>query len=212
DAKDKSEVGVPDRFELWAAKATLSGVDLPLHHRIFYARIGGLEPPPSSRLVQITRSAMLPALDSDEQAGGLLNDVDLREDIEVMEALQDLALKECAEMSIAIEANPTSNVYIGPLRSYAEHPIFRWAPPAWIPETEWNPFGIRKADLPVRVLVNTDDPGIMPTTLRMELDLLRNAAMLRPGVTAEDASGWVEAFRAAGIAEFSEKHVPVFEM
>jgi len=60
------------------------------------------------------------------------------------------------------------------------------------------------------VLVNTDDPGIMPTTLRTEFLLLREAALeLKVGRTV--AERWLETLRQYGIEQFHRNHVPVFE-
>lgn len=80
----------------------------------------------------------------------------------------------------------------------------------WVEEKEWNRYKIRVGEKPLQVLVNTDDPGIMPTSLRMEFDLLRRAALSHDGASAESAAAWVERFRAAGKVEFEEKHASVF--
>ena len=64
---------------------------------------------------------------------------------------------------LCIETNPTSNIRIGGLGRYDEHPIFRFA-------------DVRK--LPCRnmlVSVNTDDKGIFSTSLHRELSLLAYA-------------------------------------
>ena len=128
-----------------------------------------------------------------------------------MHALQDWLLTEYDKLGLIIEANPTSNVYIARLKSHAEHPIFRWYPPDEA-VLEYgaaaNLYGLRRG--PVRVLVNTDDPGIMPTTLRTEFLLLREAALeLKVGRTV--AERWLETLRQYGIEQFHRNHLPVFE-
>lgn len=142
---------------------------------------------------------------------GVLEDVETPAELDFMHALQDWLLTEYDRLGLIIEANPTSNVYIARLKSHAEHPIFRWHPPdesVLVKEKEANRFGLRRG--PVRVLVNTDDPGIMPTTLRTEFLLLREAA-LDLGVGRTVAERWLESLRQYGIEQFNRNHLPVFE-
>lgn len=141
----------------------------------------------------------------------LLHDTLSDEELEFMHALQDFLLDEYDQIGLMIEANPTSNVYIARLREHAEHPIFRWYPPdesTLAPQQCNNRFGLRRG--PIRVCVNTDDPGIMPTTLRTEFALLREAAVQSHGVSRTDAEAWVERLRQLGIDEFRRNHEPVF--
>jgi len=141
----------------------------------------------------------------------LLEDVDTPAELDFMHALQDWLLTEYDKLGLIIEANPTSNVYIARLKTYAEHPIFRWHPPdesTLAPGATSNLYGLRHG--PVRVIVNTDDPGIMPTTLRTEFLLLREAALeLKVGCTV--AERWLETLRQYGIEQFHRNHLPVFE-
>lgn len=141
----------------------------------------------------------------------MLEDVDTPAELDFMHALQDWLLTEYDKLGLIIEANPTSNVYIARLKSHAEHPIFRWSPPdesALEHGAAANLYGLRRG--PVRVLVNTDDPGIMPTTLRTEFMLLREAAHeLKVGRTV--AERWLDTLRQYGIEQFHRNHLPVFE-
>ena len=113
-------------------------------------------------------------------------------------------------MGLIIEANPTSNVYIARLKSHTEHPIFHWYPPdeaALERGAAANLYGLRRG--PVRVLVNTGDPGIMPATLRTEFLLLREAALeFKVGRTIAEC--WLEALCQYGIEQFHRNHLPVF--
>lgn len=141
----------------------------------------------------------------------ILEDVDTPAELDFMHALQDWLLTEYDKLGLIIEANPTSNLYIARLQSHAEHPIFRWYPPdesVLAHGAAANLYGLRRG--PVRVLVNTDDPGIMPTTLRTEFLLLREAALeLKVGRTV--AERWLETLRQYGIEQFHRNHLSVFE-
>lgn len=146
----------------------------------------------------------------DEQQVQLEHDWETAEDYEFMHALQDYLLDRYDCMGLIIETNPTSNVYIARLEQHREHPIFRWNPPdaeTLLPGNEHNRHRLRRG--PNRVLVNTDDPGIMPTSLRTEYALLREAAIKR-GVSRTIAEDWLERLRLYGIEQFQRNHLPVF--
>ncbi len=141
----------------------------------------------------------------------LLHDHDEQEDIEFMEAIQDQLLDEYEQIGLVLEANPTSNVYIGPLHVYREHPILRWNPPNsehLKPYGPCNRFGLRRGAIPVTI--NTDDQGIMPTTLRTELHLMREAAV-DIGASGMQADAWIDQIRLEGLEQFKRNHRPVFE-
>jgi hypothetical protein len=141
-----------------------------------------------------------------------LQDVETPAELEFMHALQDYLLDRYDRMGLIIETNPTSNVYIARLDKHSQHPIFRWNPPdesVLMPGQKYNRFGLRRG--PVRVLVNTDDPGIMPTTLRTEFLLLREAA-IDSGISRTVAECWLEKLRQYGMEQFHRHHQPVFEL
>jgi hypothetical protein len=150
-----------------------------------------------------------------QQASGgkdILQDIDTPVELEFMHALQDYLLDRYDRKGLIIETNPTSNVYIARFKKHVEHPIFRWNPPdeeLLKPGAEFNRYGLRRG--PVRVLVNTDDPGIMPTTLRTEFLLLRDAAIER-GVSRTMAEYWLERLRLYGLEQFQRNHLNVFEV
>lgn len=128
----------------------------------------------------------------EEHEDSLLYDSDSQEELRFMHALQDYLLHEYDRKGLIIETNPTSNVYIARIGKHSEHPIFRWNPPdesSLAKGGRHNRFGLRSG--PIRVLVNTDDPGIMPTTLRTEYALLREAAIER-GIARTVAEGHLE--------------------
>jgi hypothetical protein len=128
-----------------------------------------------------------------------------------MRDLQDHLLNVCVERELQIETNPTSNLYISRLKKYADHPIFRWAPPDeadLIPGTgRWNESRLRRG--PVSVLINTDDPGIMPTSLRTELAVIEQAA-LEFGYDEAVVKRWIHGIRVRGTSVFGTNHVRVF--
>jgi hypothetical protein len=139
-----------------------------------------------------------------------LYDFETPEELQFMHALQDYLLDQYDRQGLIIEANPSSNVYIARLENHAEHPIFRWKPPdeaTLANGSIHNQFGLRRG--PIRVLVNTDDPGIMPTTLRTEFALLLEAA-IDLGVSSTVAQVWLERLRQFGMDEFKGKHRNIF--
>lgn len=141
---------------------------------------------------------------------GLIEDSHSEQELAFMDALQDYMLDIYDAKGLMIEVNPTSNVYIARMTKHADHPIFRWNPPngkGLQPGEAVNKFGLRRG--PIRVCVNTDDPGIMPTTLRTEFSLLLEAAM-EHGVSRTDAENWLENLRVQGLNEFNKKHQPVW--
>ncbi|MRV76512.1 hypothetical protein GJ700_32855 [Duganella sp. FT92W] len=147
----------------------------------------------------------------DEAGNSYLQDHETTQDLEFMSALQDYLLDKYDRMGLIIEANPSSNVYIGRLDKHSEHPIFRWYPPeehCLKPGERWNRFGLRRG--PIKVLVNTDDPGIIPTTLRTEYALLGEAA-IDLGYSRTCVDAWLERLRQFGLDEFYRNHLPVFE-
>lgn len=141
-----------------------------------------------------------------------IEDIETIPELEFMHALQDWLLNEYDQLGLIIEANPTSNVCIARLQSHSEHPIFRWNPPdesILNPGESANLYGLRCG--PMRVLVNTDDPGIMPTTLRTEYLLLKEAAM-ELKISRTVAECWLERLRQYSLEQFYRNHLPVFEL
>lgn len=125
-------------------------------------------------------------------------------EIALVEQVQDFMMQELAE-SIAIEACPTSNIYVGRLKQIAEHPVFRWDPPdsAEIQhEAKFNRHALRSSAM--RVCLNTDDPGLMPTSISHEHWLMQGAAP--SGLGDEVLETWKERLRQCGRDLFDEAH------
>ena len=59
----------------------------------------------------------------------------------------------------------------------------------------------------MRVCVNTDDPGIFPTTLPNEFQLLKEAALNHHGIGYLEAEHWIESLRQAGVDMFTQAHI-----
>jgi hypothetical protein len=127
-------------------------------------------------------------------------------EVAFMHALQDWLLDRYDRLGLIIEANPTSNVYIARLKCHREHPVFRWYPPdesTLVRGACNNLYGLRHG--PIKFCINTDDPGIMPTTLRTEFELLCEAAQ-ELGVSRTQAENWLDRIRMFGIEQFNQKH------
>ena len=154
----------------------------------------------SSRAQRLLEEALVP------DASNQMHDHDDLEDLQLMLALQDACLERYANLGISIEANPSSNVYIGQIETHSDHPIFRWAPPdeADLAYGErFNLFSLRNK--PIAVSINTDDQGIIPTTLRMEYHLMHEAALER-GYSEHLANRWIELLQATGSDLFEASH------
>jgi len=166
--------------------------------------------PLTVRVTCSTHSAYDEMLPSDDEHMKLLKDHETEDDLELMEAIQDHLLDEYAQRGLIIETNPSSNVYISRLQSYEDHPIFRWSPPdeaSLIQGEANNRFGLRRG--PIRVTINTDDPGIIPTTLRTEYALLLDAAEAR-NISRTQAEEWLERLRVFANDQFFKTHQTAF--
>lgn len=135
-----------------------------------------------------------------------MHDHENEDDLKFMRALQDACIERYAQDELSIEVNPSSNVYIGQLETYRQHPIYRWYPPDQAELNlggKSNQFGLRT--IPMPVTINTDDQGIVPTTLRMEHHLMHEVA-LDHGYAESVANAWIEKLRALGEHHFSSTH------
>lgn len=139
---------------------------------------------------------------------GTLEDSLSAGELELIHGIQDLMLEQFSQSQWILEACPTSNVYIGRLEYYQEHPIFRWSPPRredLKPGARANQFGIRRG--PVKVCINTDDAGLMPTTLENEHRVIKECAIHCYGASDQDASLWIDSIRRIGVEVFRSNHL-----
>lgn len=135
---------------------------------------------------------------------GFIEDEYHPRNLALLHAIQDLLYTEYCRMEIQIEVNPTSNVYIGDFKDYTDHPIFRWTLPHNLAESLDGIAINEQAEL-ILLTINTDDPGVMPTNLRLEFALIREAA-ISLGWGAERVDRWIEKLVQAGLKEFHDKH------
>ncbi|EMO4163988.1 antiviral RADAR system adenosine deaminase RdrB [Morganella morganii] len=139
---------------------------------------------------------------------GILEDSLSTGELELIHGIQDLMLEQFSQAQWVLEACPTSNVYIGRLKNYQEHPIFRWSPPKrddLKPGKRANRFGIRRG--PVKVCINTDDAGLMPTTLENEHRVIKECSIHCYGASDQDASLWINSIRRNGVEIFRSNHL-----
>ncbi|WDF91709.1 amidohydrolase family protein [Aeromonas hydrophila] len=208
---DKKRIAVPD----WNA---LQNPDKAGEHiRIARKRIDWFDPnkrqkllpkAPEQCMVQVTCSERdILKLPLRQHCLGLFTTYIIPAELEFIEALQDLLIDRYGEQKgIVFEVNPTSNRHIGAIGDLKDHPIFRWDPPdpnLLAPRQAMNRFSIREGRLDV--CINTDDPGIMPTTLRTEFELLRHAALDR-GFAPHLVDAWLERLRQRGNTLFEDSH------
>lgn len=93
-----------------------------------------------------------------------------------------------ANTSITIECNPSSNLLVGGLASFLEHPVFRFYPP----------IAIDDAQRPrLSVSLNTDDPISFATRLTDEYAYAYHA-LARDGITDTVAVAWLDNIRDMG--------------
>lgn len=107
--------------------------------------------------------------------------------IEVIKILQDFMIEKIAKMNVSVETNPSSNVLIGALSRYDQHPIF-------------NMVGIDGSHR-ICASINTDDLGIFDTSLQNEYVLLETA-MKKNNVPSENIKAYL-----SKIKKFADKQV-----
>lgn len=137
-----------------------------------------------------------------------LSDTISKTELDLYQAIQDLLMERYSNKGIIIEACPTSNLYIGRFQKYHEHPIFRWNPPNpdWLkPGEKFNRFGLRKGS--VSVCINTDDSGLMPTTIDNEHRVIKLAAINHYNVGACIADEWIARIKQKGVDIFQNNHL-----
>ena len=81
----------------------------------------------------------------------------------MVDRIREVLLCKVERLHIAIECNPSSNLRIGEMTNYIEHPIFRF-----------NNFGLNTPYPPheISVSINTDDSGVFATSLEREYALM----------------------------------------
>lgn len=134
-----------------------------------------------------------------------LERAEVEKELEILEALQDLLIDDYAKKGIVIEANPSSNVFIGTMDAYRYHPLFRFTPPdsdMLRSGRRFNRFGLRSGR--IRTCVNSDDPAIFATTLQNEFQTIKRTAITDFELSEKEADTWCEELRLEGIEIFKE--------
>lgn len=83
--------------------------------------------------------------------------------VKMVDEVRELLLCKVERLHIAIECNPSSNLRIGEMKDYIEHPIFKF-----------NNYGLNTPYPPheISVSINTDDSGVFSTSLEREYALM----------------------------------------
>ena len=86
-----------------------------------------------------------------------------KEFVEMVDEVRESLLGKIERLHIAIECNPSSNLRIGEMNSYIEHPILKF-----------NNFGLKTPYQAhdISVSINTDDSGVFATSLEREYALI----------------------------------------
>lgn len=119
--------------------------------------------------------------------------------IKLMEQLQAAMRTEIAEMHIAIETNPTSNIKIGNFDKYIEHPITKF----YNAELEIDHSKLQECSQ-ISVSINTDDLGVFDTNLENEYALMAIALEKEkdedgnPKYCSRQIYNWLESIRQMG--------------
>ncbi|MBW3497191.1 antiviral RADAR system adenosine deaminase RdrB [Janthinobacterium sp. NKUCC08_JDC] len=210
DSKTRSAVPDFDRLHAVARKLQTGTAEWLYFEREAY--LNKTKSAPQCTVLIRPLSAQEEYIRNDKTPDGavLMHDYETIEELQFIHALQDYLMNRYDRLGLLIETNPTSNVFIARMEKHADHPIFRWSPPdgGSLERGEaYNLHGLRKG--PMRVLINTDDPGIMPTTLRTEYALLLEAAV-DLGYSRATTETWLEQIRLLGLEQFRRNHLPVF--
>lgn len=129
-----------------------------------------------------------------ENGAGMIDIKYPSEIVSVVSALQEKMIYMIAEKQIAIECNPTSNLSIGHIYRYDNHPIFSFYPVN------------RSVDTPaISVSINTDDAGIFATSIYNEYSLIALAMRKKRNENGErcysdeEILNYIEQIRQKGI-------------
>lgn len=118
-------------------------------------------------------------------------EVNQRKEVQaIVKELQEMMLKKIEDLKISIECNPSSNLKIGAIHKYDEHPI-------------WKLFSLDIASTDshhLSVSINTDDKGVFSTSIAREYALLGLSKIndQNSNLSQENVSSWLEDIRKCG--------------
>lgn len=113
--------------------------------------------------------------------------VDVKEEIEVLRNLQKHIREKIASIGIVVEVNPSSNLLIGNLTDFKNHPLWRLNPPGGTGDAP-----------PVSVCIGSDDPITFATNLRQEYALLFES-LVAGGLSSSEACNYLNQVRLTGM-------------
>lgn len=128
--------------------------------------------------------------------------------VQAVKAIQIQMRFLLARKGIAVEAAPTSNVFIGTFRKYEEHPILTFFNRG-LPVTPQEEAECAQ----LQVSINTDDSGVFYTNLQMEYALLaRGMECLvgengKPRFQRTDIYNWLDQIRMMGNDQGFQEHM-----
>jgi hypothetical protein len=120
----------------------------------------------------------------------VLETLDLRNlshEAPALSALQTALQRKIGELCLTIEVNPSSNLLIGDLIDFKNHPLWRMKPVDYSGNSS-----------PLSICIGTDNPLTFATTLPHEYQLLFDAMVLGEK-THEVAVKWIDEVREAGM-------------
>lgn len=93
--------------------------------------------------------------------------------VEAVYSMQNAMIHLLARKGIAIETNPTSNLFVGTIDRFDEHPLLRFNHYGLnIPDSEYHKYASKDS---LSASINTDDPGVFDTSLPKEYALIAAA-------------------------------------
>lgn len=122
--------------------------------------------------------------------GRVLETLDLRNlkhEAPALRALQTALQRKVGELCLTIEVNPSSNLLIGDLIDFKNHPLWRM-----------KPVDSSGGSSPMSICIGTDNPITFATTLPHEYQLLFDAIVVGEK-THEVAVKWIDEVREAGM-------------
>ena len=122
--------------------------------------------------------------------------------INTIQITQDLIMEHIiAQNDIIIEVMPTSNLLNSQISSYSKHPLFRFKPVDG-DLTPYNHHNIRTT--PLKIIINTDNPGFQATSYLNELFLVNEAA-IKLGYHHKDIESYINEIVELGNMIFTGK-------
>lgn len=113
-----------------------------------------------------------------------------KNDVRVLQQLQELLIERIAKEGIYVEANPTSNMLIGSMDEMKHHPIFNLYEKGLKRE--------KKSPHEIMVTINSDDPAVFHTNTENEFAYVYHA-LSKQGYNKDQILSWMDQVRKMGI-------------